>query len=44
MRLTLAKYMHPCITPIGSVGVFLTALKSIACAMWSSEVTAPGIT
>ncbi|EPJ48058.1 MAG: hypothetical protein OFPII_08150 [Osedax symbiont Rs1] len=30
--------MHPCIKPVGSAGIFLTAVESRACAMWYSEV------
>ncbi len=35
--------MHPCIKPIGSAGIFLTAVKSRVCAIWCSEVTDSGI-
>ncbi|EPJ46204.1 MAG: hypothetical protein OFPII_22310 [Osedax symbiont Rs1] len=34
--------MHPCIKPVGSAGIFLTAVESRACAMWCSEVTDSG--
>ncbi|EPJ46522.1 MAG: hypothetical protein OFPII_19960 [Osedax symbiont Rs1] len=36
--------MHPCIKPIASAGIFLTAVESRACAMWCSEVTDSGST
>ncbi|EPJ51958.1 MAG: hypothetical protein OFPI_15770 [Osedax symbiont Rs2] len=29
--------------PIGSAGIFLTAVESRACAMWCSEVTDSGV-
>ncbi len=35
--------MHPCIKPIGSADIFLTAIESRACAMWYSEVRESGI-
>ncbi|EPJ49282.1 MAG: hypothetical protein OFPII_01640 [Osedax symbiont Rs1] len=34
--------MHPCIKPVGSAGIFLTAVESRACAMWCSEFTDSG--
>ncbi|EPJ49081.1 MAG: hypothetical protein OFPII_02700 [Osedax symbiont Rs1] len=39
MRPAFAKQMHSRIKHIASVGVFLTAVESRACAMWCSDVT-----
>ncbi len=35
--------MHPCIKPVGSAGIFLTAVESRACPMWCSEATDSGL-